>query len=44
MTDQGARCFGALLEKDSPLPGPDARLSTTRFEQWLPLNPPSGAR
>ncbi|NUT48652.1 MAG: SDR family oxidoreductase [Saccharothrix sp.] len=40
VTDRGARYFGALLEKDSLLPGPDARLSTTRFQEWLPLNPP----
>ncbi|MEJ2852118.1 MULTISPECIES: SDR family oxidoreductase [unclassified Saccharothrix] len=40
VTDPGARYFGALLEKDSLLPGPDARLSTTRFDEWLPLNPP----
>ncbi|KOX20100.1 NmrA family transcriptional regulator [Saccharothrix sp. NRRL B-16348] len=40
VTDPDARYFGALLEKDTLLPGPDAQLSTTRFEEWLPLNPP----
>ncbi|MCC8242890.1 SDR family oxidoreductase [Saccharothrix luteola] len=40
VTDPDARYFGALLEKGTLLPGPDARLSTTRFEEWLPLNPP----
>jgi uncharacterized protein YbjT (DUF2867 family) len=40
VTDANARYFGALLDKESLLPGPGAQLSTTRFEQWLPLNPP----
>jgi uncharacterized protein YbjT (DUF2867 family) len=40
VADPGARYFGALLEKDTLLPGADAQLSTTRFEEWLPLNPP----
>ncbi|MEU4767669.1 NmrA family transcriptional regulator, partial [Actinosynnema sp. NPDC023794] len=40
VTDPDAPYFGALLEQDTLLPGPDARLSTTRFEEWLPLNPP----
>ncbi|ONI92765.1 NmrA family transcriptional regulator [Saccharothrix sp. ALI-22-I] len=40
VADPDARYFGALLEKDTLLPGADARLSTTRFEEWLPLNPP----
>jgi uncharacterized protein YbjT (DUF2867 family) len=40
VTDSGARYFGVLLEKDTLLPGADAQLSTTRFEEWLPLNPP----
>jgi uncharacterized protein YbjT (DUF2867 family) len=40
VTDPDARYFGALLEKDTLLPGADAQLSTTRFEEWLPLNPP----
>ncbi|WIV57274.1 SDR family oxidoreductase [Amycolatopsis nalaikhensis] len=40
VTDRGARYFGALLEKDTLLPGPGARLAGTRFADWLPLNPP----
>jgi len=40
VTDPDARYFGALLDKDMLLPGPDARLSATRFADWLPLNPP----
>jgi len=40
VTDRDARYFGVLLEKDTLLPGADAQLFATRFEQWLPLNPP----
>lgn len=40
VTDRDARYFGALLEKGTLLPGADAQLSATRFEEWLPLNPP----
>ncbi|HET9168282.1 MAG TPA: SDR family oxidoreductase [Actinospica sp.] len=40
VTDRDARYFGILLTKDMLLPGPDAQLAATRFEQWLPLNPP----
>ncbi|NBH12318.1 SDR family oxidoreductase [Amycolatopsis sp. SID8362] len=40
ITDPDARYFGALLDKDMLLPGPDARLADTRFADWLPLNPP----
>jgi uncharacterized protein YbjT (DUF2867 family) len=40
VTDPDARYFGVLLEKDMLLPGPGAQLSATRFEEWLPLNPP----
>ncbi|MFI9454076.1 SDR family oxidoreductase [Amycolatopsis sp. NPDC052450] len=40
VTDPDARYFGALLDKDMLLPGPDARLAATRFAEWLPLNPP----
>jgi uncharacterized protein YbjT (DUF2867 family) len=40
VTDPDARYFGVLLEKDTLLPGADAQLSATRFEEWLPLNPP----
>ncbi|MER5268264.1 SDR family oxidoreductase [Actinosynnema sp. NPDC002837] len=44
VTDRSARYFGAELAKDSLLPGPDAQLSTTRFDDWLPLNPPPPAK
>jgi uncharacterized protein YbjT (DUF2867 family) len=40
VTDPEARYWGVLLEKDTLLPGPGAQLGTTRFEDWLPLNPP----
>ncbi|MFI5627424.1 SDR family oxidoreductase [Nocardioides sp. NPDC051685] len=40
VTDPEARYFGALLDKDTLLPGPGAQLSVTRFADWLPLNPP----
>lgn len=40
VTDPDARYFGARLDKDTLLPGAGAQLSTTRFEDWLPLNPP----
>ena len=40
MTDRSARYFGVLLTKDTLLPGLDAQLAATRFEEWLPLNPP----
>ncbi|NBH10484.1 SDR family oxidoreductase [Amycolatopsis sp. SID8362] len=40
ITDPDARYFGALLDKDMLLPGPDAQLADTRFADWLPLNPP----
>ncbi|WP_433272824.1 SDR family oxidoreductase [Actinosynnema sp. CS-041913] len=40
VADPDARYFGALLERDTLLPSADAQLSTTRFEEWLPLNPP----
>jgi uncharacterized protein YbjT (DUF2867 family) len=40
VTDPDARYFGVVLEKDTLLPGADAQLATTRFEEWLPLNPP----
>jgi hypothetical protein len=40
VTDPQARYFGALLDKDTLLPGAGALLAATRFEQWLPLNPP----
>ena len=40
VTDPDARYFGVRLERDTLLPGADAQLSATRFEDWLPLNPP----
>jgi uncharacterized protein YbjT (DUF2867 family) len=40
VTDPQARYFGALLDKDTLLPGAGAFLAATRFEEWLPLNPP----
>jgi uncharacterized protein YbjT (DUF2867 family) len=39
-TDPEARYWGVLLEKDTLIPGPGAQLGATRFEEWLPLNPP----
>jgi uncharacterized protein YbjT (DUF2867 family) len=44
VTDRDARYFGVLLTKDMLLPGPDAQHGSTRFEQWLPLNPPPAAK
>ena len=40
VTDRSARYFGVELEKDTLVPGPGAQLASTRFEDWLPLNPP----
>ncbi|WP_194909318.1 SDR family oxidoreductase [Catenulispora rubra] len=40
VTDPQARYWGVLLERDTLLPGADARLGTTGLEEWLPLNPP----
>jgi uncharacterized protein YbjT (DUF2867 family) len=34
-TDIHAPYFGAELETDSLVPGPDARIAPTRFEEWL---------
>ena len=39
VTDPTARYFGALLGPDTLLPGPEAQLAETRFEEWLPENP-----
>ena len=39
VTDPAARYFGALLGPDTLLPGPEAQLAETRFEEWLPENP-----
>lgn len=33
-TDEQARYFGALLDVDTLLPGPDALLARTRFDDW----------
>jgi uncharacterized protein YbjT (DUF2867 family) len=35
VSDPKATYFGALLSDKELLPGPDARLSTTRFDDWL---------
>jgi uncharacterized protein YbjT (DUF2867 family) len=35
LADPHARYFGAELSERSLLPGPDARLATTRFDDWL---------
>ncbi len=41
VTDPEARYFGARLEERSLVPDDgDAELSTTRYEDWFPLNPP----
>jgi hypothetical protein len=34
-TDDRARYFGAELEEDSLIPGNDAHIAPTRFEDWL---------
>ena len=39
VADPDARYFEARLAEDTLLPGPNARLFTTRFETWLPANP-----
>lgn len=44
VADSNARYFGAVLAEDTLLPGDDAQLATTRFEEWLPANPPPPAR
>lgn len=40
VADPEARYFGARLGPDTLLPGPEVRLTETRFEEWLPDNPP----
>jgi uncharacterized protein YbjT (DUF2867 family) len=40
VTDADARYYGARLQRETLLPGAGAVLATTRFEDWLPLNPP----
>ena len=44
VVDPDARYFGERLTDDMLLPGPDATIFETRFEEWLPLNPPPAAR
>lgn len=44
VADPDARYFGERLSDDMLLPGPDATVFETRFEEWLPLNPPPAAR
>jgi uncharacterized protein YbjT (DUF2867 family) len=44
VTDPDGRYFGAPLDKDTLLPGPDAQVAATRFAEWLPLNPPRTGR
>jgi uncharacterized protein YbjT (DUF2867 family) len=44
VADPDARYFGEHLTDDMLLPGPDATVFETRFEEWLPLNPPPVAR
>jgi hypothetical protein len=33
--DEGARYFGAALAEGSLIPGDDAHVAPTRFEDWL---------
>jgi hypothetical protein len=40
VADPSARYFGAILGEDTLLPGHSARLSTTRFENWLSQQAP----
>ena len=41
VTDPDARYFGAHLDERSLVPDDgSAELSTTRYEDWFPLNPP----
>jgi len=35
VTDPHARYFGAVLQERSLVPGPNARLGTTRIDDWL---------
>lgn len=39
VADPDARYFGARLAWDTLLPAPDAHITKTRFEEWLPANP-----
>ena len=40
-TDAHARYFGATLEAHSLMPGPNARIAPTRFEDWLGQSVPA---
>lgn len=40
VVDPEARYFGLRLEDDSLIPGPDAKLGSTRFDWWLENVPP----
>jgi uncharacterized protein YbjT (DUF2867 family) len=42
--DGGARYFGAELDDESLIPGDDARIAPTRFEDWLTARTPKQAR
>ena len=44
VVDADAPYFGERLTDDMLLPGPDATIFETRFENWLPDNPPPAAR
>ena len=40
VVDPEARYFGLRLEDDSLIPGPNAKLGSTRFDWWLENVPP----
>lgn len=40
VTDPGAPYFGVVIEENSLIPGPAAKLGTTRFDWWLENVPP----
>ncbi|MDR6969764.1 SDR family oxidoreductase [Leifsonia shinshuensis] len=44
VADPDALYFGQRLTEDMLLPGPDATIFETRFEDWLPDNPPPAPR
>jgi uncharacterized protein YbjT (DUF2867 family) len=35
VSDPGARYFGAMLQERTLLPGPDATLASTQFQEWI---------
>jgi uncharacterized protein YbjT (DUF2867 family) len=39
ITDDKADYFGAILEKDTLIPGPDAHLGKINFETWFAAQP-----